>query len=144
MATADDMRALVDQLYQSFASGDPTVWTSRAADDVIGIGTDPDEWWEGRSAIAGIVTAQLREMSEAGMRLVADDPRIREHGDVVWSVDRPVLHLADGAEMPMRVTLIAVVENETLRLEHFHYSVGAGNEEVFRQELTTEEHRSPR
>ena len=144
MAADDDMRALVDQLYDSFASGDSAVWTSRTADDVIGIGSDPDEWWEGRSAIAGIVTAQLREMSEAGVRLVADDPRIHEHGDVVWSVDRPVLHLADGAEMPMRVTLIAVVENETLRLEHFHYSEGAGNEEVFRQELTTEEHRSPR
>ena len=139
MATADDMRALVDQLYQSFASGDPTVWTSRAADDVIGIGTDPDEWWEGRSAIAAIVTAQLKETSEAGMRLVAGDPRIFEHGDVVWSVDRPVLHLGDGTETQMRVTLIAVVEEGTLRLKHFHYSVGSENEEVFQQELTTEE-----
>src|SRR4051794_36716764 len=62
-----------------------------------------------------------------------------EHGDVAWSVDRPVLHLRSGAEVPMRVTLIAVVEEGTLRLKHFHYSVGAVNEEVFRQELTTEE-----
>ncbi len=143
MSTADDMRVLVDQLYDTFASGDPTVWTSRTADDVIGIGTDPDEWWEGRSAITGIVTAQVRETSEAGMRLVADDPRIYQHGDVVWSVDRPVLHLGDDAEIPMRVTLIAVVEGRTLRLKHFHYSVGAANEEVFRQELTTEKPLSP-
>lgn len=143
MATADDMRAFVDQLYDTFASGDPAVWTSRTADDVIGIGSDPGEWWEGRNAITSIVTAQVRETSEAGMRLVADDPRIYEHGEVVWSVDRPVLHLGDGAEIPMRVTLIAVVEEGTLRLKHFHYSVGAVNETVFRQELTTEEPRSP-
>ena len=143
MATAGDMRALVDELYETFASGDPTVWTSRTTDDFLGIGSDPDEWWEGRSAITDIVTAQIRETSEAGMRLVADDPRIFEHGDVVWSVDRPVLHLADGAEMPMRVTFIAVVDDATLRLKHFHYSVGAGNEEVFGQELTTEEPHGP-
>jgi hypothetical protein len=139
MAAIDDMRALMYQLYDTFASGDPSVWTSRTADDAIGIGSDPNEWWEGRSAITSIVTAQVRETSEAGMRLVADDPRIREHGDVVWSVDRPVLHLGDGAEIPMRVTLIAVVEERTLRLKHFHYSVGAVNEEVFQQALTTEE-----
>jgi len=139
MAAADDMRALVDQLYGTFASGDPTVWTSQTTDDVMGIGSDPEEWWEGQSVVASIVSAQVREMSQAGARLVADDPRIFEHGDVVWSVDRPVLHLRDGAEVPMRVTLIAVVEEGTLRLKHFHYSVGAVNEEVFRQELTTEE-----
>ena len=143
MAAADEMRELVDQLYGTFASGDSTVWTSRTADDVIGIGSDPDEWWEGRKAVASIVTAQLQETSEAGTRLVAGDPRIVEHGGVVWSVDRPVLHLGDGAEVSMRVTLIAVVEEGTLRLKHFHYSVGAGNEEVFRQELTTGEPRSP-
>jgi ketosteroid isomerase-like protein len=139
MAAAEDMRDLVDQLYDTFASGDSTVWTSRTADDVIGIGSDPDEWWEGQSVVASIVSAQVRQMSEAGARLVADDPRIYEHGDVVWSVDRPVLHLGDGVKVPMRVTLIAVVEEGTLRLKHFHYSVGAVNEEVFRQELTTGE-----
>jgi hypothetical protein len=139
MAAADDMRALVDQLYGTFASGDSTVWSASTADVVIGIGSDADEWWEGRNVVTSIVTAQVKETSEAGIRLVADDPRIFEHGDVVWSVDRPVLHLGDGSEVPMRVTLIAVVEAGTLRLKHFHYSVGAGNEEVFRQGLTTEE-----
>ncbi|MGY1680920.1 nuclear transport factor 2 family protein [Geodermatophilus sp. SYSU D01176] len=139
MTVVDEMRALVYQLYGTFASGDPTVWTSRSADDVIGIGSDPDEWWEGRSAITSTVTAQVRETSTVGIRLVADDPRIHGHGDVVWSVDRPVLHLGDGAEIPMRVTLIAVVDAGTLSLKHFHYSVGAMNEEVFRHTLTTEE-----
>jgi hypothetical protein len=82
MAAADDMRALVDQLYGTFASGDSTVWSASAADDVIGIGSDLDEWWEGRNVVTSIVTAQVQETREAGIRLVADDPRIVEHGTV--------------------------------------------------------------
>jgi ketosteroid isomerase-like protein len=139
MAVANEMRKLVDQLYDSFSSGDAAPWASRTADDVIVIGTDPDEWWEGRDMVTSVVTAQLREMSDAGVRLVADDPRIYEHGDVLWSVDHPVLHLRDGTEVPMRVTLIAAVEEGVLRLKHGHYSVGAVNEETFGQELPTEE-----
>jgi hypothetical protein len=56
--------------------------------------------------------------------------RIYEHGDLVWSVDRPMLHLGDGAEVPMRVTLIAVVKEGALRVKHLHYSVGSVNEDV--------------
>jgi hypothetical protein len=115
MAASDHMLAFVNQLYGSFSSGDSTVWTSRTADDVIGIGSDPEEWWEGRSVVAGIVTAQVHEISEGRTRLVAGDPRIFEHGDVFWSVDRPVLQLGDGTEVPMRVTFIAVAEEGTLQ-----------------------------
>ena len=76
---------------------------------------------------------------ERRRRLVADDPRIYEQGDVVWSIDRPVLHLRDGTKVPMRLTVIAIVEAEELRVKHCHYSVGAVNEETFGRELTTEE-----
>jgi hypothetical protein len=68
------------------------------ADDVIGIGSAPDEWWEGRSQVTKAVAAQVEEMSESGVRLQAGDPRIFEHGDVVWSIDRPVLYLGDGRQ----------------------------------------------
>lgn len=137
MGTIESMRRLLDRMYDSFTSGDPTVWTSAVADDVIGIGTDADEWWEGRNVIAKVVGSQVEEMSRAGVRLAAGDPRIFEHGDVVWSVDRPVLQTGDGTETPLRVTAIAVSEAGSLALKHFHYSVGSENEEVFQQELTT-------
>jgi SnoaL-like domain len=105
--------------------------------DVLGIGTDADEWWEGRSVIAKVVTTQVQEMSRAGVRLIAGQPHIVACGDVVWSVDRPVLHLGDGTETPLRVTAIAVSVGGSLHLTHFHYSVGSVNAEVFQQELTT-------
>jgi hypothetical protein len=137
MATAQEMRESLDRLYDSFGSGDPTVCTASAADDVIGIGSDPDECWEGRSQVVRVVAAQVEKMSTSGVYLQAGDLRIFAHGNVVWSVDRPVLHLGDGSEVPMRVTVIAVSEAGILRLKHFHYSVGAPNEDVFQQVLVT-------
>ena len=65
MSAADQLRALLDDLYAAFSSGDPTAWTAHLADDVIGIGSDPDEWWEGRSVFAQVVTAQMHEISSA-------------------------------------------------------------------------------
>jgi SnoaL-like domain len=137
MALMDDMRELLGRMYDSFASGDAAVWTS-VADDAIGIGTDADEWWEGREAIARIAGTQVQEMHSAGIRLTAGDPRIFQHGDTVWAVDGPVLHLGNGTTSPLRVTAIAVSESGSLKLKHFHYSVPATNEEVFQQELTIE------
>ena len=138
MTLMDDMRVLLGRMYDSFASGDPTVWTSNVADDIIGIGTETAEWWDGREVIERIAGTQVKELSNAGARLAAGDPRIFEHGNVVWSVDRPVLHLSDGSATPLRVTAIAVSDGGPLQLKHFHYSVGAMNEEIFQQELTTE------
>src|SRR5687768_7016271 len=51
MAMVNEMRELVNQLYNSFSSGEADAWVSRTADDVIVIGTDPDEWWEGRDRV---------------------------------------------------------------------------------------------
>jgi hypothetical protein len=138
MSLTGEMRNLLGGLYDSFSTGDPTVWASHIADDVIGIGSDPDEWWEGRTEFTRVVTTQLQEMSSAGVRMTAGEPRIFQHGDVVWAVDRPILHLGDGSNLPMRVTIIAISDAGTLRIKHDHYSVGSTNEDVFRQELTTE------
>src|SRR5688500_3771511 len=107
MSAVDEMRTLLNQLYASFATGDPGVWKSHVAENVIGIGTDPDEWWDGEAEVTEVVATQLKEMSDAGTRLTAGEPRIEERGDVVWAVDRPVLHTGDGGEAPMRVTVIA-------------------------------------
>src|SRR5918912_2921025 len=125
MSATDEMRDLLDQLYASFGSGSPTVWESDVADDVIGIGSDRDEWWEGRTVFMEVVTRQLDEMSRAGVHMTAGDPRIFENGAVVWAVDRPILHLSDGTDIPMRVTMLAISEAGTLRIKHGHYSVGS-------------------
>jgi ketosteroid isomerase-like protein len=137
MSTSEQLHELLTDLYAAFGSGDSGAWTSHLADDALGIGSDSDEWWEGGGVLAKVTTTQMAEMSSAGVTLTAGNPRVFAHGDVAWVVDRPVLHLADGSERPMRVTIIAVPDAGTLRIKHFHFSVGAVNEDVFGRELTT-------
>jgi ketosteroid isomerase-like protein len=135
---ADALRTLLPALYASFGSGDATAWTAHLADDVVVIGTDPDEWWEGQDLVARMAATQLQEMSAAGVQMTAGTPRIVGHGDVAWAVDSPTLQLPDGTATPLRVTLIATLDPDgALRIRHGHYSVGAVNEEVFGQQLTT-------
>jgi ketosteroid isomerase-like protein len=137
MSTADQLRELLNDLYAAFSTGDARPWTEHAAEDVLGIGSDEDEWWQGRSVFTQVVAAQMQEISSSGGRLTAGDPQVFAQGDVAWVVDRPFLHLGDGTDLPMRATLIADTAAGTLRIRHSHFSVGVNNEQVFGQELTT-------
>lgn len=137
MSGKDDVRMLLERLYDSFGSGDPSVWTDTLGDDVVGIGTDPDEWWEGRDIIVKVGSAQVEQMSAAGMSVQPGTARVFDSGDVVWAVDQPTLHLRDGATVPMRFTLVATRHGGALQIRHFHMSTGTTNEESLGEELPT-------
>jgi hypothetical protein len=137
MNDTDAMATLLNELYASFASGDPTVWIDSLAPDVVLIGTDPAEWWQGKDAVTDVVKAQLGEMSSAGMRLVGGaNPHIGVLDGSAWIADQPVMHLHDGTEVPLRLTLVASFQGGTAKVQHMHLSVGAANEEMLQQELT--------
>lgn len=137
MNDIERMAAFLNELYASFASGDPTVWIDSLAADAVLIGTDPAEWWQGKDGLTDVVVAQLGEMNSAGMRLVGGpNPHIVAHNGGGWIADRPVLHLKDGTEVPLRLTLLASVQDGALLIQHMHLSVGVANEEMLQQELT--------
>jgi ketosteroid isomerase-like protein len=134
--TASDVRDLLDGMYASFHTGETAAWTDHMAEDVVAIGTDPGEWWDSRTALGPAMTAQLREMSAAGIRFTEGAAHVVDHGDFVWVADRPTIHLGDGTEVATRFTVIASRRDDQLQIEHFHLSVGASNEDVLDQELT--------
>jgi ketosteroid isomerase-like protein len=134
---AGALRDLLPKLYDTFRTGDAAAWTEHLADDVLGFGTDPAEFWTGAGKVAEVVAAQARELHAGGMRMTPGDPRITAHGDTAWAVDRPALHLADGGEVPARLTLVATLDGGELRIRHFHFSVGVRNEDALGQELPT-------
>jgi hypothetical protein len=137
MDDADTMATLLNELYAAIASGDPTVWVSSLATDVVLIGTDPAEWWQGKEAVTEVVKAQVGEMSSAGMRLVGGtNPYIGVLEGGAWVADQPVMHLNDGTDIPLRLTLVASVQGGALSVQHMHLSVGVANEEMLQQELT--------
>jgi hypothetical protein len=75
-------------------------------------------------------------MSNSGIRVVGGDPHVVASDDLVWAADRPVLHLADGSDVPLRLTVVARHEGGYLGIEHIHLSAGSPNEQTLNQELT--------
>ena len=138
MTARDEMVALLDNIYASFASGDASAYLSDLAEDVVCIGTDEAEWLVGRDATARMLEVQLGEMSAAGIRVTGGDPEIGERGDVIWAADRPTIHLPDGSGTAVRATFIATRDGDRLTVRQMHLSAPASNEEVVQMPLTTE------
>jgi ketosteroid isomerase-like protein len=138
MADIDKTRDLLARLYESFGAGDASFWADNLADDVVGVGSDAEEWWEGRELITRVGAEQVAQMSAAGMTLRAGAPKFFSAGDVVWAVDAPTVVLADGTEVAMRFTLITSERDGRPAIRHFHLSTGAANDETLGEHLTTQ------
>lgn len=134
----DDIKTLLTTIYASFGSGDSSAWAGSLADDVMLIGTDEAEWWQGRDTVVPILEAQLSEMSAAGISFTGGEPVVGEAGDVVWAADRPTITLPDGSTSVLRATLVAVRQDGSLVIQQMHLSAPAPNEEVVQTELTVE------
>jgi ketosteroid isomerase-like protein len=130
------MTALLDDFYGAVGAGDVSSLDNALAADVIMVGTDEAEWWQGRGEALRAMRAQFAEMSDAGVRFTGGHYQIVAHGDVVWAVDRPTVHLADGTATPLRMTAVATNEGDHLVVQHMHLSAAAPNAEIVKQELT--------
>ena len=137
MAGTDEMRELLIRLYDSFNTGDPKIWRDAVAEDALGVGSDPDEWWDGRAVVLRIGETQVQEMAAAHVRVEPGTPKIFEQGEVFWAVDRPSISVPGGKPTSMRLTVIASRRDDRLEIRHFHLSAGVTNEEVLGEELTT-------
>jgi ketosteroid isomerase-like protein len=131
-----DMAELLSALYASLSTGDASAWEESFASDVLVIGTDDAEWWQGKGDALRVIDAQITELHDAGARYAGGTPQIGSAGDTVWAADRPTLRLADGTTVPLRVTAVATRDGDTLAIRQMHVSVGAPNEETLQQDLT--------
>lgn len=102
---------------------------------VVGIGTDPDEWWVGHETLLDKMKTQMAEMG-GSVTIVCSDPIAYSEGTVGWVADRPRFRLDDGSESPVRITATFHKEHDAWKLVQFHASIGVPNEEVIGMELT--------
>jgi len=130
------MQALLTNFYAAFSTGLPTGWERSVADDVVVIGTDEAEWLQGKERVVPVLQAQMEEMSAAGMEVELGDPQIGFAGSTVWAADQPTMRLADGTDITMRMTMVALQQDDRLVIQQLHVSVGVPNEEVLKQTLT--------
>src|SRR4051794_25251313 len=125
MSHHGDIASLLSDFYASFASGDLSGLEDHIADDAVCIGTDEDEWLEGKDAIVSLVRAQVAEMSAAGVSVTGGRAVTSEHGDMVVISDRPTVHLPDGSSQTLRVTLAGRRADGEVLLHQVHTSAPA-------------------
>jgi hypothetical protein len=125
-------------LYEALKRGDADAVSGffSREDGLIGIGTDPNEWWEGHDTVTAIWRAQLSELGSIGVESAG--PYGFESGDVGWVADRPTFVLGGDTKIPFRLTAVFTRENGTWNITQFHASIGVSNEEALGTELTTQ------
>ncbi len=128
MEPAPELTAITHQIYDALSHGDTTLvdqLTSQQPGLVI-IGTDPDEWWEERTALRDAVAAQ----AGAGITVVPGELRAYREGSVGWVADRGAFRLPDGTEVPVRLTAVFHQEDGQWRVVQAHASIGMSNQEA--------------
>jgi ketosteroid isomerase-like protein len=138
MQRSSDVESLVREFYDAMRRGDATALGRLIADhdEVLFIGTDPAEWWEGHDTVIATMRDQMEAMG-GGIELVGGDPRGFQSGDLGWFADRPSFRLSDGTEVPTRLTGVASRQSDQWRVVHSHISVGVSNEEAVGRDLPT-------
>jgi SnoaL-like domain len=136
MDRSGEVEALVLACYESLRTGDIAAFASLLANDetVLMIGTDPQEWWSGRNTVIEALKALVPQTSD--MELLPGHPEAFAHGDVAWFADRPVWRLADGTEVPFRMTGVVIREATGWKMLQTHVSIGIPNEDVIGRELS--------
>jgi hypothetical protein len=127
----------LSQMYAVFNTGDVSIvdrFLSRE-EGVLGIGTDPREWWAGTD-LRDAFNTQPVEMHSAGLRFEPGDIQAFSEGTVGWFADRPVLKMPDAGEVPMRLSGVFRQEDGVWKMVQFHLSIGAMNEESIGENLT--------
>lgn len=137
MEESPELKTVALRIYEALTEGDHSFFERHVARHagMLAIGTDPNEWWAGAATFTGVLKTQLQEMG--GFPLVAHDPQAYSEGSVGWMADHPTIRLPDGTEIPIRLTLVFVKENNDWKVVLWHASVGVRNEELLGKALTT-------
>ena len=132
------IRDVVERYAEAVRVGDLATAASLIdeADDVLVIGTDPDEWWQGRDTVIGVYRAQQAEMGDQVGISTLELESAREIGDAGWFAGRLHLKVPTG-DLPLRVSGVARRRGDDWRIVHIHVSVGAENWATTGLELPT-------
>jgi class 3 adenylate cyclase len=103
---------------------------------ITGIGSDPDEWWQGADAIAADI-AYADELPPRDLEVDPADVFAYACGDTGWVVARLRVKFHHGSEIVLRQTQIFVIERGHWRIVHWHNSIGIPNEDAIGVTLTT-------
>jgi hypothetical protein len=131
MEESNELRDLVLRCYEIMSSGDLRAWVERyisRTEEMLYLGTDPDEWWEGYDTYMQVVEELPEEWS--AFSIVAGDLQAYCEGTVGWVADRPKMVMSDGTELAPRLTAVFRKEDGDWKGIQWHWSIGVPNEQV--------------
>ena len=130
MSAASGVTKTLEIFTKSFNRGDFNAMESLFAStgDVLGIGSDPTEWWSGRKQLMSVIEVQLKEL--AGATFEIEDTVSSDR----WVAAKCAIAMPDGNKVPARLTVVTTSDG---KIEHFHLSVGVANEDLLGHRLTT-------
>jgi ketosteroid isomerase-like protein len=136
MQRSDELRDVILGFWNALAGGDVAFLERHisTADEVRGIGTDPDEWWSGTRLLE--IWKQQIEAMGGSMPVVAGDPEAYVEGSIGWVADQPKLQTPDG-DLPLRFTAVFRQEDGDWKIVQSHGSIGVANEESFGEDIPT-------
>ena len=105
-------------------------------DDVLIIGTDPQEWWKGRETVLSVYRAQQAEMGDQVGISTLELDAAHELGDAGWFAGRLRLQVPTG-DLPLRVSGTARRRGDDWKIVHLHVSAGVDNWATTGLELPT-------
>jgi hypothetical protein len=102
--------------------------TSRE-DCVVGIGSDPSEWGEGREENMQLLRESMPE-GELKVKIALDDVAAYREGRVGWAAGRGSFEV-EGQRVPVRLTIVVHEEDGEWKSVQSHASIGVPNERMF-------------
>jgi len=139
MEDAPELEQLTLRFYEAIGRGDAGLARELTSSQrgVLGIGSDPNEWWEGAGTIAAHIKAQLEALG-GELNVVHGAPHAYQEGSVGWISDRAAaLRMENGTEVPFRFTAVFHKEDGDWKIVQFHTSVGVLNENAVGKALPT-------
>ena len=137
MERSQELCNLTLRLYEAMGTGDVPFLERLVSrqDGLLGIGTDPREWWPDYDSLVGAFRTQMAEVG-GGFPVMPGDPQAYREGTVGWVADRAAFNLPDLDPIPFRLSLVLHQEGGEWTLVQWHISLGVANEEALERDLT--------
>lgn len=128
MEPSEEIRRVVERWLTALSDGDADAVLSRLSEHpaTLLIGTDPDEWWQGR-AVRDVWARQIEEMGR--YQLSWEDLQAWEEGNFGWASGR-LRYKWDDENYLQRVTCVLRLERGDWKVVHEHVSLPQANDAI--------------
>jgi ketosteroid isomerase-like protein len=134
MQTSTELREVINNWFESVASGDLS-WTERHISKTARlVGTDPNELLEGEQ-VAEFLKEEVKALGGV-VKIELGESEAYEEGSVGWGLAKPTIILPNGQQVSPRWSAVFHREAGEWKLVQLHASVGVSNEELFDMETS--------